>query len=116
MALPVMKTCGNFCKEISAAHRKISPVSPVLKKSRITLDWNATYKKNQMEGKRMIVFLWAFSLNGKIDSAPEISNIRINPAIPREFEEDSWEIRWKWPGKKWHLLIDPLSTEPLKET
>ncbi len=115
LALPIMKTCGNFCKEISAADRKIKPVSPVLKKGKKSLDWNASYGGKLILGKRLVTTLWVFSLDGRIDSSPEISRVLVNPVIPREFEENAWEIRWKLPGKQWKLLVDPLSTGPLKE-
>jgi len=30
-------------------------------------------------------------------------------------EERVWTIRWTWPGRDWHVRIDPLAAEPLMQ-
>lgn len=110
-AAPVLKVPGSFCQKKTRDY----PVSPVLKKKAKTFDWNMTYKGQKLKGKRLIATLWAFSLDGRIDSAPEIYPVVASPPIPHMDEERKWKISWKWPGSQWKIVIDPFSSIPLKE-
>jgi len=88
---------------------------PVLKRGKKATDWDITYPKKLLQGKRLIVTLWALYLGGKVDSAPEISLQQAEPVVPRALEERRWQVIWNWPGKKWRIMIDPLSKLPLEE-
>ena len=117
MDLPVLKTCGNFCELISPETAKMAPVSMKLKRNGKCLDWDGDNSGVQLRNRRIVATLWAFCLDGRIGSPPVLNiSMPTPPLIPRMYEENGWEITWKWPGKNWNLLIDPLGSEPLKET
>lgn len=102
------------CIPLISANRD-ALTAPVLKAGPKGMDWNATYSKQALHDKRLIVTLWAFYLDGKIDSAPAINPVRAQPVIPRTAEESAWKVEWGWPHKMWRLVIDPLSSHPLQE-
>ncbi len=91
-------------------------LKPELNRTETGLDWNLTRTEKQgtLHEKRILVDLWAISLDGKIDTLPEISTVSQNQ-VPRSEEEKKRVLRWKWAKTHWQVLIDPLSDTPLLE-
>lgn len=79
------------------------------------VDWGLTGSREELEGKRLTATLWAISLDGEIETPPELKKTRIEPAVPRAAGEQGWELDWQWPAHHWKLRIDPLGDEPLKD-
>jgi hypothetical protein len=70
-------------------------------------DWQITYDAADMADRTRIVNLWAFSLDGRIDSAPRLEQIEGRQA---------WHLTWNLGVDRptWSLLIDPAETTPLR--
>jgi hypothetical protein len=92
----------------------LNSASPKLSEEAGTLYWDASYSGETLADKRMLISVWGISLNGKIEKAPEINFLKAS-FIPRQEEEREFELHWQWPGLEWHLLIDPLDQQPIKE-
>jgi hypothetical protein len=70
-------------------------------------DWQITYDAADMADRTRVVNLWAFSLDGRIDSAPRLERIEGRQA---------WHLSWNLGVDRptWSLLIDPAETTPLR--
>ncbi len=79
------------------------------------LDWELNYTREDLAPLRMIVTMWAISLNGKITEPPKLVQLPESHFVPRQKEERAWEVTWQWPDVNWHLNVDPLNPEPLRE-
>lgn len=75
------------------------------------IDWDMTCDAPGLRERRIITHLWAISLNGPIETAPEV--IEITEGSARSSRERVREIRWEWNDTLWKAVIDPLSSEPL---
>jgi len=85
------------------------------------IDWRVTWSSEDMQappanelGKHTLISLWGISMNGEITSAPEIIPMKTVP-MQRNPEQEAYELKWKWPGVDWHVEIDPLNPNPLKD-
>ena len=78
------------------------------------LDWDVTYSADDLQGRRAIVHLWGFSLNGQIEHPPEVHPLP-HHLSPQAAEERAWEIHWPWPQTEWHVHLDPKASNPIQE-
>lgn len=78
------------------------------------MDWSVTCDAPKLHEKRVIMHLWAISLDGSIDTVPVIKTIA-ETSKPRLEEEKVRKIRWEWRDTLWDIVIDPLNKEPLVE-
>ncbi len=90
--------------------------SSLVRTSANGLDWNHSLTGDSplLHNQRMILHLWAVSLDGKIDSPPNITVLKHHNE-PRSKEERIRVIDWKWKNTRWHVTIDPLSDNIMQE-
>ena len=78
------------------------------------LDWAVTDSADHLQGKRAVVHLWGFSLNGQIDQPPEVHAIPHHMS-PQSAEERVWDIHWAWPQTAWRVRLDAKAANPIQE-
>lgn len=84
-------------------------------------DWRVTWSNEEMQappanelGKHMLVSLWGISMEGEIAAKPVLAPLETIP-MQRNPEQQAYVLKWNWPGVDWHVAIDPLDPQPLKE-
>lgn len=79
-------------------------------------DWDHTLTNASpaFHDQRILLHLWAISLNGKIETPPEITveNRDYEVRMPGEKVR---LIDWKWKNTHWKVKIDPLQTDIIQE-
>jgi hypothetical protein len=80
-----------------------------------TLEWGPTFDRAALGNLSKVIVVWGISINGRVTADPSLNAIAPAPDVPRVPEEQPFELRWQWPGKQWHLRIDPLDPIPLRE-
>ncbi|MBP5640899.1 MAG: hypothetical protein J6X55_15565 [Victivallales bacterium] len=80
------------------------------------LDWNhsLTGDSPMLHNQRMILHLWAVSLEGRIDSPPNITVLNHHNE-PRSQEERIRVVDWKWKNTHWRVTIDTLCDNIMQE-
>ena len=76
-------------------------------------DWDVTFNAPLLHKQRLIINLWAISLNGSIDAPPKINKKMIEETI-RAKEEQIREIQWNWQNIQWDAVVDPIALNPLQ--
>jgi len=79
-----------------------------------SFDWQARYPASDIKGKRLVASLWGISLDGAVTERPSF-NLYRSWHHTREDEEQIRELTWQWPGISWHVEIDPLGNNGLKD-
>ena len=88
----------------------------LLRKEENILDWNHALTDNPPPpyNHRILVHLWGISLDGEIDAPPEITIIDDHCQVRAQGEQIR-ELDWKWKNIHWHVNIDPLRGDILRE-
>jgi hypothetical protein len=75
-------------------------------------EWNVDLTHERLSGLGIMIGLWAFRIDGPVESAPLISK-EPNSVCPSTLSRGAWHIRWTWPGVSWNVTIQPLASSPL---
>ncbi len=79
--------------------------------------WSLIYPEDKLSDirkRKMVVDVWGISLNGRIKSKPVIEEIGGYTLTPLVDQQTKKRLKWQWSSKKWDVIIDPMSEEPLR--
>jgi hypothetical protein len=79
------------------------------------LDWSVSTFSPDLQATRLVVNLWAFSIEVPIERAPKLTTVSTGPIMARLAEEAVREVAWSWPSTDWQIQIDPLAVEPMRD-
>lgn len=103
-------------REISIHHIQLMPNQPTPHLAQLKtdnrLDWECHYPTTSLN--RRSISLWAISLEGRIETAPEFTPRPTDVGVPRFPEEQPLTLKWQWPHTTWSLHIDLLDPVPLR--
>jgi hypothetical protein len=85
----------------------------LVRRDEVTTDWEVRLGSKALGSLSGVVTLWGLTLNGVVESAPELTAVPGN-GMYRGPAERAWTLDWRWPEVHWRLIIDPTGPDPLR--
>jgi hypothetical protein len=103
----IVLDCGD--RAVSVHHISLDGRQPeLLQPDGGPWDWQIAYDAAELAGRKRVAGIWAFSLDGRIENAPQLERIE---------GDDAWELTWDLGDARptWRLLINPAADDPLRQ-